>query len=173
MEAVMDHFGWLLLAAMIVIVLMKGARSSRFLARSPIIAIVLLTIAGCAGGEYDPGGDMILASTRATNARADNKHVEIRGICYSACALKLASGNGVCVAPSAWIGVHEVRRTTRRLDYAGGFRDDLLTEYFERMLPRCARDLYDARHGFDSGRLVVATGSEILGACPTIHRCLA
>jgi hypothetical protein len=39
------------------------------------------------------------------------------------------------------------------------------------MLPACARDLFNARHGFASGKLAVASGSEILRACPTIRAC--
>lgn len=133
--------------------------------------LVLLSLPGCA--PYDPGGDMLAASQKMFAARAQNKPVEIRGACYSACALKLGSGSGVCVAPSAQIGVHEVRQVDSVWDYRQGARDSLATAFFEGLLPYCARTAFSERRGFDSGQLVVMSGAEVLSACPQIHPCTA
>ena len=97
--------------------------------------------------------------------------VEVRGACYSACALKLGSGNGVCVAPSARIGVHEVRRAVSPASYAVGERDMLATAFFETLLPVCARELFASLHGFDGGALTVVSGQDILSACPQFRSC--
>jgi len=137
-----------------------------------IAAVVLLpTFTGCAGVDYDPGGSPILAMEKVSDARRRGEAVEIRGICYSSCAIKLAAGKNLCVSPDAKIGVHEVRSSPRPWDYAGGVRQDLWTAFFEGMLPACARDLFKARHGFDSGRLAVVSGDDILRACPEIRAC--
>ncbi len=104
-------------------------------------------------------------------ARNRGEEVPIRGMCISSCALKLAAGKGLCVSPTASISVHEVRRVSLSGDYAKGVRNNLWTGFFEGMLPACARDLFNARHGFDSGRLFVVSGNDILRVCPTIRSC--
>ena len=86
---------------------MSKARPRRALGAAA--AALVAGIAGC-GGMHDPGGGVVAAGTTMLRARASGQPVEIHGACYSACALKLASGDGLCVAPSARIGVHEVRR---------------------------------------------------------------
>ena len=106
----------------------------------------------------------------AIEAQVDGAPVEIRGACYSACALKLASGRGVCVARDAVIGVHEVREASQA-DYGDGARSDQFTGFFEDMLPRCAERLFASRHAFDSGDLVTFSGQDILAACPQIAAC--
>jgi hypothetical protein len=132
--------------------------------------LVLAGIAGC-GGMRDTGGSVVAASTAMLQARASGQPVEIRGTCYSACALKLASGNGLCIAPSARIGVHEVRRAISPARYGLGARDDFATAFFETLLPRCAHDLFASLHGFGSGTLTVVSGRDILAACPQIRAC--
>lgn len=133
-------------------------------------ALILGSLAGC-GGNYDPGGGVVAASTTMLRARGSGERVEIRGACYSACALKLGAGTGVCVAPSARIGVHEVRRAASPASYALGRRDTLATAFFETLLPGCARDLFAGLHGFDGGAPTVVSGSDILSACPQIRSC--
>lgn len=132
---------------------------------------MLLAMAGCgpAMPEYDPGGSPDLALARVETARERGAEVAIRGVCFSACALKL-SASRLCVSPSAQIGVHEVRRTSEG-DYEHGTRDEMRTAFFAAMLPQCARTLFAERGGFRSGRLVTATGLEVLAACPEIKRC--
>jgi len=141
------------------------------LPRIAAAAVSLLALAGCE--SYDPGGDVMAASRSMFEAQAQGKPVEIRGMCYSACALKLGSGAGLCVAPSARIGVHEVRRVASPWDYRQGVRDELATGYFAGLLPMCARTAFSARHGFDSGSLVVLSGGELLSACPDMRPCAA
>jgi hypothetical protein len=130
--------------------------------------VALLLLGGCQA--YDPGGDVRIRVAAALDARRRGASVEIRGICYSACALKLASGRRVCVAPDATIGIHEVRAAQAR-DYADGARNDLLTGFFEGLLPRCAADLFASRHGFDSGRITTFSGRDVLNACPQFAVC--
>jgi hypothetical protein len=129
---------------------------------------VLALMCGCRA--YDPGGDLRGRVAQALDAQRRGAAIEIRGVCYSACALKLASGNSLCIAPDAVIGVHEVR-AAHRWDYAGGMRDDLLTGFFEGMLPYCVDSLLVSRHAFDSGRIVTVSGQEVLNACPQIGAC--
>ena len=133
-------------------------------------ALVVVGMAGC-GGLHDPGGNMVAAGTTMLQARADGHPVEIRGACYSACALKLAAGDGLCIAPSARIGVHEVRRAMSLASYGLGARDSLATAFFETLLPGCARDLFASLYGFESGALTVVSGRDILAACPQIRAC--
>ena len=133
-------------------------------------AIVLRSLAACGGG-WDPGGDVVAAGKAVLEARRQGSPVAIRGVCFSACALKLGAGAGLCVSPNAAIGVHEVRRAPRPSDYQSGARDNLATGFFEGLLPRCADDLFAARRGFDSGRLTVVSGRDILAACPQMRPC--
>ena len=142
-------------------------RSARGVAAA---ALVVTALAGC-GGSRDHGGSVVAAGTTTLQARAAGQPVEIRGTCYSACALKLASGSGLCIAPSARIGVHEVRRAVSPASYPLGQRDNLATAFFQTLLPRCARDLFASLHGFASGALTVVSGRDILAACPQIRAC--
>lgn len=121
--------------------------------------------------EYDPGGSPVEALMRIIEAQRRGEEVAIRGVCSSSCALKLSAGRNLCVSPTAEIGVHEVRQTPVPWSYAAGTRDNLWTGFFQGMLPACARDLFNARQGFASGRLAVVSGGEILRACPTIRAC--
>ena len=165
---------WLILATATIIALIVIPRSAGYFTQFFVISIaitVLLTFDGCVGEEYDPGGSPVLAMAKVLNARRTGEAVEIRGTCNSSCALKLAAGNNLCVSPRSQIGVHEVRTVSRPGDYAGGVRDNLWTGFFEGMPPACARDLFNARHGFTSGRLAVVSGGDILRACPTIRAC--
>ena len=132
------------------------------------LACLLGVIGGCQ--PYDPGGDVRGRIADLLAAQQEGAPVEIRGACYSACALKLASGPGVCVARSAVVGVHEVRATAPR-DYADGMRDDFFTGVFEGLLPACVDRLFASRHAFDSGELVTFSGREILSACPQFSAC--
>jgi len=163
---------WLALAAATVLALFLLRRSSALGPNALALTaagLVLLSLPACA--PYDPGGNMVTASQNMLEARTEHKTVEIRGACYSACALKLGSGSGVCVAPTARIGVHEVRVADSAWDYRQGARNALATAFFEGMLPYCARTAFSARHGFDSGNLVVMSGAEVLSACPQLHAC--
>ena len=165
---------WLILAAVTIIALVAFPRRARIFPQSFVISVgivVLLTFPGCVREEYDPGGSPILAMAKVSDARSRGEAVAIRGTCNSSCALKLAAGRSLCVSPTSEIGVHEVRRISRPGDYEGGVRDNLWTGFFEGMLPTCARDLFNARHGFSSGRLAVVSGTDILRACPTIRAC--
>lgn len=146
---------------------MRRAPGARAL---PAVAFVFLAIFVCGCQPYDPGGDVRERIVEALAAQQDGAPVEIRGACYSACALKLASGRGVCVARNAVIGVHEVRATTPS-DYADGMRDDFFTGVFEGLLPACVDRLFASRHAFDSGRLVTFSGRDVLSACPQIAAC--
>lgn len=143
-------------------------------AQIPLICMaifVLLGFDGCVGQEYDPGGSPTLALAKMSDSIRQGREVAIRGTCNSSCALKLAAGKNLCVSPRSEIGVHEVRNLSRPLDYAGGVRNELWTGFFEGMLPACARDLFNAKQGFTSGRLAMVSGGEILRACPTIRAC--
>ena len=132
------------------------------------VPVLLALLCGCP--PYDPGGELHPRIAAALSAQRSDARVEIRGVCNSACALKLASGRGVCIAPDAVIGVHEVR-LARRSNYAQGVRDDLFTGYFAAILPRCVDALLASRHAFDSGQLVTFSGQEILTACPQFSLC--
>jgi hypothetical protein len=136
-----------------------------------VAVIVVLVAFNCRAAEYDPGGDPALVMSQVMAARQRGETVEIRGICYSACALKLAAGSKLCVSPTSRIGVHEVRQASFPWGYQQGARDHLWTGFFAGMLPACARQLFNERHAFDGGRLAVVAGYEILGACPTIRTC--
>src|SRR5579863_5452527 len=85
--------------------------------------VVVLLAMLCACQPYDPGGSVRERMVEARAAQKIGARVEIRGACYSACALKLASGRGLCVSRSAVIGVHEVREAVLH-HYADGARDD-------------------------------------------------
>jgi hypothetical protein len=166
--------GGILLAAATVIIL--AAMPRRATLRLQLIAvaaasIVLAGLSASRAADYDPGGNPAQTLAAVMAARQRGAAVEIRGICYSACALKLAAGSGTCVAPNSQIGVHEVRQSSTPWNYQGGVRNNLWTGFFEGMLPACARDLFAQRQGFASGRLIVASGVEILHACPAIHAC--
>ena len=165
---------WLALATATNIILVLLPKSAGLPAQCFVIStaiVVLLMFSGCVESQYDPGGSPTLALAKVSSARRRDEAVAIRGICNSSCALKLAAGSNLCVSPRSEIGVHEVRTVSRPWDYAGGVRDNLWTGFFEGMLPACARDLFDARHGFASGRLTVVSGNDILRACPTIRAC--
>ena len=166
---------WLILAIAAIVALIAVPRRAGLHIQCVVIGIgivVLLMFEGCSGQvEYDAGGSPALALAKVSEARRRGEEVAIRGACNSSCALKLAAGNNLCVSPKAEIGVHEVRRTSRPWGYEAGVRDNLWTGFFEGMLPACARDLFNVRHGFSSGRLAVVSGSEILRACPTIRAC--
>jgi len=140
------------------------------LRRCGAATVIVLLATLCACQSYDPGGSVRERMVAARAAHETGAQVEVRGACYSACALKLASGRGLCVSRNAVIGVHEVREATPR-DYADGARDDASTRFFEMMLPRCAESLFASRHGFDSGDLVMFSGQEVLSACPQFATC--
>ncbi len=165
---------WFALALTAIVALVALPRRAGILLQAAVIglgAVVLVTFDGCVGAEYDAGGSPVLAIAKVTEARNRGEEVAIRGTCNSSCALRLAAGSSLCVSPQAEIGVHEVRRVSRPGDYERGVRDNLWTGFFEGMLPACARDLFNARRGFASGRLAVVSGSEILQACPSIRAC--
>jgi hypothetical protein len=165
---------WLILATCTIVTLVFLPRRVGLYPQCLVIAVaivVLLMFQECLGEEYDPGGSPALAMAQVSKARRLGTAVAIRGICNSSCALKLAAGRNLCVSPASKIGVHEVRKVSRPGDYPGGVRDNLWTGFFEGMLPACARDLFNARHGFDSGRLAVISGADVLRACPTIQAC--
>ena len=144
-------------------------RALRALARiaAPLLC-AWLPLAGCQ--PIDRGGDLNRRLELALSARQRAAPVEIRGECYSACALKLASGKGVCVSPNAVVGVHEVRNIGSR-SYADGMRDDFATGFFAALLPKCVEDLFRSRHAFDSGAITALSGRDILAACPQLVRC--
>jgi hypothetical protein len=163
---------WLPLAAAVLVVLFVFARDGGLPLQLFGIAaavVLLLSLPGCE--PYDPGGDPKLAITNALAAQRTGAPTPIRGSCYSSCVAKLASGRGVCVAPSAHLGVHEVRRAKTPWDYANGVADPLWTGFFEGVLPQCAQRLFDSRHAFDSGTLIVFSGEEVLAACPQVPAC--
>jgi hypothetical protein len=165
---------WFALAVTAIVALVALPRGAGLRLQSVVIGlgvVVLVTFEGCVGQEYDAGGNPVLAMANVTEARNRGEEVAIKGTCNSSCALRLAAGSSLCVSPQAEIGVHEVRRVSRLGDYQRGVRDNLWTGFFEGMLPACARDLFNARHGFASGRLAVVSGAEILRACPTIRAC--
>jgi hypothetical protein len=137
------------------------------MAQAVCLSVLALT---CGCQAYDPGGDMRQRIAQAVETQRRGTAIEIRGVCHSACALKLASGNSVCIARDAVIGVHEVR-LAHRWNYAGGMRDDLFTGFFEGMLPPCVDSLLVSRHAFDSGRIVTVSGQDILNACPQFATC--
>jgi hypothetical protein len=138
------------------------------MAQAACLAALALT-GGCLA--YDPGGDIRGRIAQALDAQRRGAATEIRGVCYSACVLKLASGTNVCVARDAVIGVHEVRAAQQK-DYAGGMRDDLFTGFFQGMLPRCVDLLLLNQHAFDSGQIVTVSGQDILNACPQFGACM-
>src|SRR5713226_9722896 len=111
---------WLILAISAIIALVAIPRRGGLDLQCIVIGfaiVVLLTFDGCIGEEYDPGGNPALTMAKVSDARRRGEAVEIRGICYSSCALKLAAGNSLCVSPKSEIGVHEVRDVSRHADY--------------------------------------------------------
>ena len=156
------------------------------------ICAAVLLLAGCgpsiiAGGysgdgykspTLDVGGTVKLYLERARYAREHGLVVEIRGSCDSACLLKLASGENLCVHPLAMFGVHEVRTFREGRSYASprdayrdGIRDAASTEKFREALPQCAAALFSKYGTFNSGTATYFLGQEILDACPTIKKC--
>ncbi len=125
----------------------------------------------------DRGGDVGLYLSRAWSAKIEHLAVAIHGICYSACALKLASGENLCVDPLANIGVHEVRvpppgaNFADGISYQGWIRSEELTEVFRKALPPCAAGVFDKLDGFGSGLIMEVRGQDILDACPHIKPC--
>lgn len=165
---------WLLLATATVTALVALPRRAGLPLQSAVIglgAVLLTTFDGCAGREYDAGGNPVATLAQVTEARHLGQEVAIRGVCNSSCALKLAAGRNLCVSPEAEIGVHEVRRVSRPGDYQGGVRDNLWTGFFAGMMPPCVRSLLAQRNGFASGELVAVSGRDVLAACPTIRAC--
>src|SRR5437016_1824216 len=105
----MDGLAWLLIAAatgtaIILIALPRRAplRLQLLAVAAAIVALVLFSNSHAA--DYDPGGNPAQALAEIMAARQRGEAVEIRGICYSACALKLAAGSGTCVSPNSQIG---------------------------------------------------------------------
>ena len=148
----------------------SSSRYSKYLAIAMTIASLSAQNSSLAA-NYDPGGNPAVVMAQVSAARHGGEAIEIKGICYSSCALKLAGGSKMCVSPSSQIGVHEVRNASRTEDYQRGTRNELWTAFFQGMLPACARDLFNARRGFTGGQLTVVSGSDILHACPAIHAC--
>ena len=126
---------------------------------------------------YDGGGDFVSRLISVKAAAALQKNVALRGGCMSSCAAELGAGANVCVAPDALIGVHEVRRVPKWLpgpswlQYELGARNDDLTKIFMETVPACARALFLAKGGWQSGDIVSVRGFEILVACPQIRAC--
>ena len=172
----MEGAGWLLIAVATEAVIVLVAMPRRAALQLQLVAIAAAVIGlamlnSSRAADYDPGGSPLAAMAEITAARQRGETVEIRGICYSSCALKLAARGKMCVSPTSQIGVHEVRQASMPLGYQGGIRDNLWTGFFQGMLPTCARNLFNSRQGFDSGRLTVVAGYQILAACPTIPAC--
>ena len=172
----MDTGAWLLIALATSAIAILVATPRRVAVQPQPAAVVAIIVAlvminGSLAGEYNPGGNPAQTLAQVSAARHRGEAIEIRGVCYSACALKLAAGTRVCVSPTSQIGVHEVRRASLPWGYQAGVRDNLWTGFFERMLPPCARDLFGSRHGFDTGRLTMVSGSDMLRACPAIQAC--
>lgn len=143
------------------------------------LCVVVVALWGCtkvplqssvAENVYDGGGVVDPYYALANYARETKTRIEIRGTCASACALKLSSGENLCVSRLARIGVHEVRFSGPQ-GYEKGERSDEGTEAFRKFLPPCAEKLFSARRGFDTGEVTFVNGADILDACPDIKPC--
>ncbi len=144
-----------------------------------VLSIFLLILAGCVGvmqrsssseEVYDWGGSVEPYYLLATYAHANKYPIEIRGICASACVLKLGSGENLCISRYARIAVHEVR-FENPAGYDAGERSEAATQRFRRFLPACVEKLFSERGAFDKGELTYASGTEVLSACPQIKPC--
>lgn len=140
--------------------------------------ITALVLGGCVTGvgnkpatSVDLGGSISKYIEEARNARERGLPVIIRGRCFSACAIKLASGRNLCVHPKALIGVHEVRKVPKGQTYRRSLRSEEGTHMFRSALPACVSQLFERRGGFSGSSITTATGGEILAACPQIKRC--
>lgn len=143
------------------------------------LCVVVLALGGCTQGTlqssvaenaYDGGGVVDPYYELANYARETKTRIEIRGTCASACALKLSSGENLCVSRLSRIGVHEVRFSGPG-GYAKGERSEEGTKAFRTFLPPCAEKLFSERRGFDTGELTFVNGADILDACPNIKPC--
>lgn len=136
--------------------------------------LVFLLLASCStDSAYGEGGGVLPLPMLLgfEDPGLPDKPLEIRDACFSACATKLAAKH-LCVSLDARFGVHEVRIPSPGFSYEGGRRSESLTQAYRNALPKCARNLFDERHAFDSGEIVVVTGKEILMACRQIQPCV-
>jgi hypothetical protein len=118
---------------------------------------------------HDPGGDLdeYLAFVRHSSQRHPVRF-EIRGGCYSACAVKLGAKD-VRISSNLTIGIHEARRVKcAGGSYDAGIRDEEGTALYRASIPACARRIFDSRRAFDSNKITSFTGREVLDACPQI-----
>lgn len=125
---------------------------------------IALLLFGCG---YDPGGKIDTYIEKARQARKEGRLVQITGDCFSACIIRLSSGN-VCVASYVSFGVHEVRSTPPGWEYQHSPRSEQGTEKLKRNVPECARKLFDAQRAFDAGDPTEFQAEEVVAACPGI-----
>lgn len=142
-----------------------------------LFLVLFFTLTGCATSSVsdkpyvDGGGrngDYIRSITRT---KATRERVAIDYECDSACLIKLSSGAGLCVAKSASFGVHETRFTPPGVSYENGMKCKWCTERLRSFVPRCAIELFDSRHAFETENLTYFSGEEVLKACPQIPEC--
>jgi hypothetical protein len=118
-------------------------------------SLCVLALAGCGGGsaEYKPIEQYAAAARLAHDAGTP---VAIRGKCYNACIVRLASGN-VYIDPDAVFSAH--------VSWPGYGPGERLTIAAYQMVPACARAVLEGRtFAFDP--LARVYGSQILAACP-------
>ena len=90
----MDGLAWVLITAaagavMILIALPRRAPLRLQLLAVAAAIVALLLFSNSHAADYDPGGNPVQTLAEIMAARQRGEAVEIRGICYSACALKL------------------------------------------------------------------------------------
>lgn len=119
---------------------------------------------------YCPGGEVEGVIKSVEDANAVNARVRIKSDVYSACIIYLSAHN-LCISPKISFNVHEARRVKGFLEYNTGTRDETATRLMESHVPKCARDLFESKRAFGSGKFTEFPGEKILEACPQIHTC--
>lgn len=129
----------------------------RSLAAATAACALASFLAACGGGgeaDYRPLAQYAAATRIARDAGAP---VAIRGKCYNACLVQLASGN-VYIDPDAVFAAHVV--------WPGFRSNERLTIAAYQMVPACARAVLEERQHSRFDPLARVYGSQILAACP-------
>src|SRR5579862_8357237 len=135
---------------------MEEPMKSKSLSIGAAAIALMMGLAGCAGGDraYTP---VVQYAAAARIARDAGDPVAIRGKCYNACVVTLASGN-VLIDPDAVFSAY--------VAWPGYRPDERLTKAAYEMVPACARAVLDARRASAFDPLARVYGSQILAACP-------
>lgn len=110
----------------------------------------------------DNGGDIQDYIAAVQEANNNNDTVEIKGFCYSACAIWLSAKN-VVVSKKADFAAHEPHDSA---DYSKGYATEDARRLADLALPGCVFHLFWASGALGSENEKHFTGQQILNECP-------